>query len=171
MARLARSLLFVAGTTFVAGLHAAEIQIWTDVDGMLTADPRVVDGARPLSSLSFAEASELAYFGAKVLHPSTIAPAVTDGIPVRILNSHRPQAEGTLITSSVPELPPGPAAIACKRGVTRRDAAPPVAGYHQNGREEQSLLPFLFVCPMPDRGNSDVRPLVKALYPVARRGR
>ena len=70
-----------SASLFGAGLHASEIQIWTDVDGMLTADPRVVHGARPLPSLSFAEASELAYFGAKVLHPSTIAPAVADGIP------------------------------------------------------------------------------------------
>ena len=108
---------------FGAGLEAEEIQIWTDVDGMLTADPRLVSAPRVVERLSFDEASELAYFGAKVLHPSTILPAVGLGIPVRILNSHRPQAEGTLITSSVPELPPGPAAIACKRGVTRIDIA------------------------------------------------
>jgi aspartate kinase len=108
---------------FGAGLAAQEIQIWTDVDGMLTADPRLVAAPRVVSQLSFDEASELAYFGAKVLHPSTILPAVGLGIPVRILNSHRPQAEGTLITSGVPEGAPGPAAIACKRGVTRIDIA------------------------------------------------
>ena len=66
------------------------IDIWTDVDGMLTADPRVVPDARLVPELSFAEASELAYFGAKVLHPSTILPAMSQGIPVRILNSRRP---------------------------------------------------------------------------------
>jgi aspartate kinase len=108
---------------FGAGLAAEEIQIWTDVDGMLTADPRLVAAPRVVARLSFDEASELAYFGAKVLHPSTILPAVGLGIPVRILNSHRPQAEGTLITGEAPETAPGPAAIACKRGVTRIDIA------------------------------------------------
>ena len=107
-----------SASLFGAGLHAAEIQIWTDVDGMLTADPRVVSDARPLPSLSFAEASELAYFGAKVLHPSTIAPAVADGIPVRILNSHRPEVAGTTITAS-PPLPSAPlTGLACKRDIT-----------------------------------------------------
>ena len=108
---------------FGASLEAEEIQIWTDVDGMLTADPRVVSGPRVVERLSFDEASELAYFGAKVLHPSTILPAVALGIPVRILNSHRPEAAGTLITRSVPGGGEGPAAIACKRGVTRVDIA------------------------------------------------
>ncbi|HEX9186989.1 MAG TPA: aspartate kinase, partial [Vicinamibacteria bacterium] len=106
-----------------ACLDADEIQIWTDVDGMLTADPRVVRGPRVVERLSFDEASELAYFGAKVLHPSTILPAVKRGIPVRILNSHRPEAPGTLITANGPEGGSGPAAIACKRGVTRVDIA------------------------------------------------
>ena len=107
-----------SASLFGAGLRAAEIQIWTDVDGMLTADPRVVEGARPLPSLSFDEASELAYFGAKVLHPSTIAPAVTDGIPVRILNSHRPEVAGTTITAN-PPLPEAPlTGLACKRDIT-----------------------------------------------------
>ena len=72
-----------------ACLGAAEIQIWTDVDGMLTADPRIVTNPQVVPHLSFAEASELAYFGAKVLHPATIQPAVARNIPVRILNSHR----------------------------------------------------------------------------------
>jgi aspartate kinase len=107
---------------FGAGLSAEEIQIWTDVDGMLTADPRVVGSPRVVARLSFDEASELAYFGAKVLHPSTILPAVGLGIPVRILNSHRPEARGTLITAEADE-GAGPAAIACKRGVTRIDIA------------------------------------------------
>jgi aspartate kinase len=107
-----------SASLFGAGLKAAEIQIWTDVDGMLTADPRVVHGARPLPSLSFAEASELAYFGAKVLHPSTIAPAVADGIPVKILNSHRPHVAGTTITAN-PPLPEAPlTGLACKRDIT-----------------------------------------------------
>ena len=74
-----------------ACLGASEIQIWTDVDGMLTADPRIVPNVQVVPHLSFAEASELAYFGAKVLHPATIQPAVGKNIPVRILNSTRPQ--------------------------------------------------------------------------------
>jgi aspartate kinase len=108
---------------FGAGLGADEIQIWTDVDGMLTADPRVVKGARVVPHLSFAEASELAYFGAKVLHPSTILPAVRRNIPVRILNSHRPDAPGTRIMRSSAAGNHAPVAIACKRGLTRLDIA------------------------------------------------
>ena len=98
-------------------MNASEIQIWTDVDGMLTADPRVVPSPRVVPQLSFNEASELAYFGAKVLHPSTILPAVAKNIPVRILNSRRPENPGTLITA---EGRPGGqlAALACKRDVT-----------------------------------------------------
>jgi aspartate kinase len=101
-----------------AALHAAEIQIWTDVDGMLTADPRIVYDAEVVPHLSFAEASELAYFGAKVLHPSTIFPAVSRSIPVRILNSRRPEARGTLITADPPVGTRPFAALACKRGIT-----------------------------------------------------
>ena len=110
---------------FGAGLAAEEIQIWTDVDGMLTADPRLVAAPRVVSRLSFDEASELAYFGAKVLHPSTILPAVGSGIPVRILNAQRPQADGTWITreGETKAREAGPAAIACKRGLTRIDIA------------------------------------------------
>jgi aspartate kinase len=96
----------------------AEIQIWTDVDGMLTADPRVVASPVVVPHLSFAEASELAYFGAKVLHPSTILPAVTRNLPVRILNSRRPDAPGTLITSDRPDDGRPLTAIACKKPVT-----------------------------------------------------
>jgi aspartate kinase len=102
---------------FGACLEVGEIQIWTDVDGMLTADPRVVPSPRVVPQLSFAEASELAYFGAKVLHPATILPAVTKNIPVRILNSRQPQNPGTLITSTV-ERDGHLAALACKRDVT-----------------------------------------------------
>jgi aspartate kinase len=101
-----------------AALLCSEIQIWTDVDGMLTADPRVVTGPRVVPSLSFGEASELAYFGAKVLHPSTILPAVERDIPVRILNSRNPGAPGTLITSRSAGDGRGIAALACKRRIT-----------------------------------------------------
>jgi aspartate kinase len=101
-----------------AGIGAEEIQIWTDVDGMLTADPRVVAQPRLVPQLSFAEASELAYFGAKVLHPSTILPAVSKNIPVRILNSHRPDNRGTMITRDAGAPEGQLSAIACKRDVT-----------------------------------------------------
>jgi aspartate kinase len=83
----------------------------------------VVEAPRVVSRLSFDEASELAYFGAKVLHPSTILPAVGSGIPVRILNSHRPEADGTWIARETAKDAAGPAAIACKRGLTRIDIA------------------------------------------------
>ncbi len=103
---------------FGACLHVDEIQIWTDVDGMLTADPRVVGSPRLVPQLSFAEASELAYFGAKVLHPSTILPAVAQNIPVRILNSHNPDSAGTLITADGRQAAGELTALACKRDVT-----------------------------------------------------
>jgi aspartate kinase len=103
---------------FGACLDADEIQIWTDVDGMLTADPRIVPKPSLVSQLSFAEASELAYFGAKVLHPSTILPAVAKNIPVRILNSRRPENSGTLITAEARHADGRLTALACKRDVT-----------------------------------------------------
>jgi len=99
-------------------LQAAEIQIWTDVDGMLTADPRIVAEPRVVPHISFAEASELAYFGAKVLHPATIQPAVARDIPVRILNSKRAEAPGTLITAERPPSDLGLTALASKKHVT-----------------------------------------------------
>ncbi|PYP75563.1 MAG: lysine-sensitive aspartokinase 3 [Gemmatimonadetes bacterium] len=99
-----------------AALQADAIEIWTDVDGMLTADPRVVQGSQLIERIAFDEASELASFGAKVLHPNTIAPAVTKGIPVWILNSRRPEGTGTLITFDAPRRPV--TAIAGKSGVS-----------------------------------------------------
>jgi aspartate kinase len=106
-----------SGALVGAGVGAREIQIWTDVDGMLTADPRVIAQPRLVPKLSFAEAAELAYFGAKVLHPSTILPAVERNIPVRILNSMRPEGTGTLITAD-PSLDGTPlTGLASKRNV------------------------------------------------------
>ena len=99
-----------------AALGAESIEIWTDVDGMLTADPRVVPDARLIERIRFDEASELASFGAKVLHPSTIAPAVRLGIPVSILNAKKPAGRGTLIAFDAPRRPV--TAIAGKEGVT-----------------------------------------------------
>ena len=98
-------------------LPAEEIQIWTDVDGMMTLDPRVFPGAKVIAEVSFDEAAELAYFGAKVLHPATIKPAVEKGIPVRILNSLNPSAPGTLITREARGTEGEPRAIAFKKGI------------------------------------------------------
>ena len=99
-----------------AALHAEAIEIWTDVDGMLTADPRVVKGSRLIEQIRFDEASELATFGAKVLHPNTIAPAVRLGIPVYIYNSRKPNGKGTRITFDAPRR--AVSAIAGKGGIT-----------------------------------------------------
>jgi aspartate kinase len=99
-----------------AAIRAEAIEIWTDVDGMLTADPRVVKGAKLIDKIGFDEASELASFGAKVLHPNTIAPAVRLGIPVLILNSRKPEGTGTVITFEAPRR--AVSAIAGKNDVT-----------------------------------------------------
>src|ERR1700693_5250724 len=86
-----------------AGIGAEEIQIWTDVDGMLTADPTVISGAHRVKVISFAEAAEMAYFGAKVLHPATVVPAIDRNIPVLILNSRRPKVDGRrMVSEGVP---------------------------------------------------------------------
>lgn len=101
-----------------AGIGADEIQIWTDVDGMLTCDPRVKEGGHRIKSCSFAEAAELAYFGAKVLHPSTVVPAIEMNIPVFILNSRRPEVEGTRITAKSVPCRNIVKSIACKQNIT-----------------------------------------------------
>jgi aspartate kinase len=101
-----------------AALHADEIQIWTDVTGVLTADPRVVPAAQTVERLSYAEASELAYFGAKVLHPKTIQPAIEGRIPVRICNSRAPEQIGTLVGPETETTQRTIKAIAHKSGVT-----------------------------------------------------
>lgn len=105
-----------SASLFGAAVRADAIEIWTDVDGMLTADPRIVDNAKLIEQIAFDEASELASFGAKVLHPNTIAPAVRLGIPVYVLNSHRPEGHGTKITFEAPRRPVS--AIAGKNNVT-----------------------------------------------------
>jgi len=101
-----------------AGIGAEEIQIWTDVDGMLTADPRVVPDAHRIQLISFAEAAELAFFGARVLHPSTLLPAVEKNIPVRILNSHRQEAPGTRIVADRVSCSNAVKSISSKRPIT-----------------------------------------------------
>ena len=101
-----------------AGIDAEEIQIWTDVDGMLTADPTILPGGHRVKTISFAEAAELAYFGAKVLHPSTVIPAIERNIPVLILNSRRPDVSGTRIVSETVHCTNAVKSIACKRRIT-----------------------------------------------------
>src|SRR5207237_9906353 len=101
-----------------AALDGREIQIWTDVSGVLTADPRVVTAARTIPVLSYQEAAELAYFGAKVLHPKTIQPAVDEAIPVRVCNSRAPENAGTLLVSESEATPQTIKEIAHKDGIT-----------------------------------------------------
>ncbi len=101
-----------------AALEAEEIQIWTDVPGVLTADPRVAPKARTVPQLSFEEAAELAYFGAKVLHPKTLQPAVERNIPVRICNSRAQETGSTLVVAETAKSPQTVKAIAHKTGVT-----------------------------------------------------
>jgi len=101
-----------------ATLNAEEIQIWTDVDGMMTTDPRIVPTAWKVREISFDEASELAYFGAKVLHPLTVLPAVEKNIPVYILNSRKPAGTGTRITREARPCRNLIKSIAVKKGIT-----------------------------------------------------
>lgn len=88
-----------SAAVLASALGAEELQIWTDVNGILTSDPRVIAGVKKVRKLSYSEASELSFFGAKVLHPSTIHPAVKKGIPVRVKNTFNPDDDGTLVLS------------------------------------------------------------------------
>ena len=99
-----------------AAVGADEIQIWTDISGMHNNDPRIVKNTRPIYRLTFDEAAELAYFGAKILHPSSILPAQLKGIPVRLKNTMQPEDQGTLISSDTSG--EGIKAIAAKDGIT-----------------------------------------------------
>lgn len=98
-----------------AALDADEIQIWTDVDGVMTADPRIVDNARSMDELSYEEVAELAYYGAKVLHPKTVTPAVESKIPLRVLNTFNPEHPGTSIVEKTRQLRQGVKAITAVR--------------------------------------------------------
>jgi len=110
------------GSDYTASLigeavKASEIQIWTDIDGMHNNDPRIVKNTYPIPRLSFDEAAELAYFGAKILHPSSVRPAQNANIPVRLLNTMKPEAAGTLITATV-DADREFTAVAAKDGIT-----------------------------------------------------
>lgn len=110
----------LTATAIGAALKVDEVQVWKDVDGILTADPRLVKTAIPVSRVSYEEASELAYFGAQVLHPIAMQPSLKSGIPVRVKNSYNPSAPGSVIDE---EGDPDRlvTAITCKRGVTLMD--------------------------------------------------
>jgi len=99
-----------------AALNVSEIQIWTDVDGIMTSDPRIVEKAVSIPVITYQEAAELAYFGAKVIHPSTIQPAISKGIPVVVKNTGNPGFDGTRIVAD--KTGSGPKAIAFKKGIT-----------------------------------------------------
>src|SRR5437763_2589520 len=101
-----------------AGLDATRIEIWTDVDGMMTTDPNLCPQARRIKTITFEEAAELAYFGAKVLHPATLLPAIQKNIPVHVLNSRNPSNPGTQIAARAPRCRNIFKAIAVKRRIT-----------------------------------------------------
>ena len=101
-----------------AALNADKIEIWTDVEGMMTTDPRLCSGARTIKQISFNEAAELAYFGAKVLHPLTLLPAIQQNIPVYVLNSRNLKSTGTEITAQSPPSRDVFRAITAKKGVS-----------------------------------------------------
>lgn len=101
-----------------SALNATDIEIWTDVDGMMTTDPNICPDAHRIKVISFEEAAELAFFGAKVLHPATVLPAVQKDIPVWVLNSRNPKCEGTLIVSRAPHSKTVFKAIAAKKRIT-----------------------------------------------------
>ncbi|MBI3819264.1 MAG: aspartate kinase [Planctomycetes bacterium] len=106
-----------SGAIFGNALNVEEIQIWTDVDGVMTADPRVVPLAQSIPEMTYEEAGELAYYGGKVLHPATIQPAVAKKIPVRVLNTKKPVSPGTLIEQRVPGDALPVTSITSRRGV------------------------------------------------------
>ena len=101
-----------------AALQASELQIWTDVTGVMTCDPRICGEARTIPVLSYEEAAELAYFGAKVLHPKTIKPAVDHSIPVRVCNTFEPDETGTMVLADSAEAPNKIKSIAHKKNIT-----------------------------------------------------
>jgi len=109
------------GSDYTASLVAAAInasvcEIWTDIDGMHNNDPRIVDNTKAIEQLSFEEAAELAYFGAKILHPTCIWPAQQENVPVKLLNTMQPEASGTVITKEAGSV--GVKAVAAKDGIT-----------------------------------------------------
>jgi aspartate kinase len=107
-----------SATIIGAAIKADEIQIWTDIDGVHNNDPRIVKKTTRIDELSYAEAAELAYFGAKILHPLCVRPAREAGVPIRLLNTLNPEAEGTIIHRENLNETGGPKAVAAKDGIT-----------------------------------------------------
>jgi aspartate kinase len=105
-------------TVIGAAIDAGEIQIWTDIDGVHNNDPRIVKQTRRVDELTYAEAAELAYFGAKILHPLCVRPARQAGVPIRLLNTLDPSAPGTVIRHDAVSGTGGPKAVAAKDGIT-----------------------------------------------------
>ena len=111
----------LTATAIGAAASLDEVQVWKDVDGILTADPRLVSTAKPVSNISYEEAAELAYFGAQVLHPIAMKPALRAGIPVRVKNSYNPSSAGTVISERKGPSDRLVTAITCKRNVQLLD--------------------------------------------------
>lgn len=108
----------LTATLFGAALHADEVQIWSDTDGVMTADPSIVPEAKSIPYMRFDEAAELAFFGSRVLHPATLIPAIDEDIAVRVLNTNRPDHPGTVICANPPEKDPSFTSIAYKENQT-----------------------------------------------------
>jgi aspartate kinase len=106
----------LTATLVGAALTAEEVEVWSDTDGVMTADPSVVKAARTIPAMRFDEAAELAYFGSRVLHPSTLLPAMEQNIPVRVLNTNRPDHPGTVIHHDAPATTGKATSIAYKEG-------------------------------------------------------
>jgi aspartate kinase len=106
----------LTATLLGAALGVGEVQIWSDTDGVMSADPSLVKDARSIAEMRFDEAAELAYFGSRVLHPATLLPAMEENIPVRVLNTNRPDHPGTVIAKSASDGPRGVTSIAYKEG-------------------------------------------------------
>ncbi len=107
-----------SGTIFGAALGAKEVEIWTDVDGVMTTDPKITPSARTIPEMTFREASELSWYGAKVLHPSTMIPAIKHGIPVRVLNTMHPDYPGTVIKEALHNDATVAKSVVYKSGIT-----------------------------------------------------
>jgi aspartate kinase len=130
-----------SASILAAALDASEVWIWTDVDGIMTADPRIVPDPAVLAEVTYREAAELAYNGAKVLHPRTLAPLVENEIPVWSKNSFAPEKPGTRIVSHV-KAPPGPRAVTSMAGValiSLDPASPEISGTRVMGRALDAL--------------------------------